>query len=88
MSENQNHIACPICDWEPNASSKWSCSCGFHWNTFDTAAKCPDCQKQWKTTQCHSCHKHSLHEDWYKHLKTIIQQELEHIFNTQALKSS
>lgn len=88
MSEYRYHIACPVCEWEPDASSVWSCTCGFHWNTFDTAAKCPDCRKQWKTTQCLSCHKHSLHEDWYKNLTQIVQDELEQIFNTKTSKSS
>jgi len=74
-------IACPKCDWQPDASSRWSCSCGCSWNTFDTAARCPQCGKQWEYTQCLAwrCNKFSLHLDWYRNLGDLLKEELESI---------
>ena len=72
-------IACPKCEWEPDASSRWYCTCRHCWNTFDTAAKCPSCGKQWKDTQCLSCSKFSPHLDWYRGLDEALRKELEAI---------
>lgn len=60
-------IRCPKCAWSPRQTSRWSClpSCGTSWNTFDTRGQCPHCQRQWKVTQCLSCHAFSPHDDWY-----------------------
>ncbi|GAB5551473.1 MAG: hypothetical protein Sapg2KO_10640 [Saprospiraceae bacterium] len=69
-------IECPKCTWEPQADSKWQCSCGHVWNTFDTAARCPACSKQWEETICLSCYKWSLHLDWYKNLDEWLEDEL------------
>lgn len=87
MSDEWNKIACPQCEWEPTAHDKWFCHCGCIWNTFETAAKCPKCNKQWKTTQCIACHKHSPHEDWYRDLSQIVQQEINTIFQKHTSKS-
>ena len=35
------------------------------WNTFETAALCPGCAKQWAYTVCLSCSVASPHEAWY-----------------------
>ncbi len=59
------YIACPKCDWRPDASARWGCTCGQVWNTFETHGVCPGCGKAWKVTQCHVCHQWSDHEDWY-----------------------
>jgi hypothetical protein len=59
------YIACPKCDWRPDASSRWYCTCGHVWNTFETHGVCPACAKAWKETACHACHQWSDHEDWY-----------------------
>lgn len=69
-------ICCPKCEWEPKKRSKWYCTCGYSWNTFDTGGTCPSCKKQWQTTQCHDCHQFSTHLEWYKHLDTKIREEL------------
>lgn len=87
MSDQSNKIACPLCKWEPASQDKWYCTCGCIWNTFDTAAKCPKCSKQWKTTQCLVCHKHSPHEDWYRGLSQHVQEELNSIFQIHKSKT-
>lgn len=77
MSGKLEIIACPLCDWEPDPRSLWYCTCSCTWNTFSTGGVCPSCKKQWQTTQCLSCHKHSPHLDWYRSLPDIIQNELD-----------
>jgi hypothetical protein len=69
-------IRCPLCQWHPNASSRWECAdcghpeyffdgCGMVWNTFATRGLCPGCGHQWRWTTCLSCEGWSLHEEWY-----------------------
>jgi hypothetical protein len=60
-------IFCPLCEWRPRPIDRWVCSpgCGTWWNTFETRARCPGCGKQWRETDCHACHRWSLHDDWY-----------------------
>ena len=60
-------IFCPICSWAPAAHDRWQCRPGCYtiWNTFETHARCPGCQKQWKVTYCLACGIGSLHEEWY-----------------------
>jgi hypothetical protein len=60
-------IYCPVCAWEPSASSRWVChdACGHMWNTFDTCGVCPKCGEVWQVTQCHRCRLASPHLDWY-----------------------
>ncbi len=69
-------IACPKCEWEPSATDLWVCTCDHRWNTFDTAARCPNCNKQWKDTQCLACHKYAPHLDWYRGLDEALRKEL------------
>lgn len=75
-------IRCPLCDWRPDDSSLWRCDpshgpeppfpgCGAVWNTFRTAGQCPGCSHQWKWTSCLSCHRWSLHADWYEDKRPI-----------------
>lgn len=59
-------IRCPRCRWQPRRDSRWVCTCGFGWNTFDTHGECPGCQHQWTVTQCLACERFSPHEDWYE----------------------
>jgi hypothetical protein len=62
------YIACPKCDWHPDAAIVWKCTCGHHWNTFQTHGVCPACGKIWQETQCHpaiGCGQWSDHEEWY-----------------------
>jgi len=59
------HIRCPKCGWTPQKNSRWMCTCGHHWNTFDTGGVCPACLHQWTETQCLVCHAWSAHSEWY-----------------------
>lgn len=70
-------IFCPKCEWEPQASDRWQCSCGHLWNTFDTIGRCPSCSKVWEDTQCLSCKKWSPHLDWYHNLDEITRRMIE-----------
>lgn len=65
-------IYCPKCQWEPEESSRWECTCRCVWNTFDTGGVCPDCGKAWEATQCLSlaCLRRSPHRDWYHEFST------------------
>ncbi len=72
-------IACPKCDWEPRADDRWMCSCGHIWNTFDTAARCPACGKQWRDTCCLSCQKWSKHLDWYRYPDDWLEELVEEL---------
>ncbi|MEJ7863383.1 MAG: hypothetical protein WKF90_17265 [Pyrinomonadaceae bacterium] len=70
-------IRCPLCEWQPKSSTRWTCgscghpeyfydACGTEWNTFATGGKCPSCTHQWKWTMCLRCFGWALHADWYK----------------------
>jgi hypothetical protein len=70
-------IRCPLCSWQPQPNSRWSCSCigtpepffescGTVWNTFSTGGRCPGCQHLWRWTTCLRCQEPSLHVDWYE----------------------
>jgi hypothetical protein len=73
-----SRIRCPLCRWQPTASSQWYCSdapefphffyhgCGTSWNTFETRGRCPGCDHQWTWTDCHRCWQSSPHDDWYE----------------------
>ncbi len=65
MSARQVKIYCPKCTWMPVQSSRWQCSCGGSWNTFDTGGVCPRCSRVWEDTQCLACHAWSPHSRWY-----------------------
>lgn len=60
-------IHCPLCAYRPHAGDRWICSpgCDTVWNTFETRALCPGCQKQWRVTACPACDITSPHDDWY-----------------------
>jgi hypothetical protein len=62
---NNIKVECPKCEWQPDGKIYWKCSCGHSWNTFETRAKCPACNKQWETTRCPGCGKSTPHEEWY-----------------------
>lgn len=76
-------IECPKCAWAPDGGAYWQCSCGHTWNTFETAARCPACSRQWEYTQCilhrGGCNQMSLHLDWYKGLDKWLEGELRRI---------
>ncbi|MDQ6785238.1 MAG: hypothetical protein M3033_00265 [Acidobacteriota bacterium] len=69
-------IRCPLCEWQPKATSRWFCAdagfpenffggCGTGWNTFATGGVCPGCAHRWRWTTCLSCAQWSRHKDWY-----------------------
>ena len=60
-------IYCPRCAWVPSPRDRWQCrpGCWAVWNTFETRARCPGCQKQWRVTVCLACRVGSTHEAWY-----------------------
>lgn len=64
--DNDLHIQCPVCEWNPDGEKHWACSCGYKWNTFETTGKCPKCNTQWKKTSCPGCGKSTPHSAWYK----------------------
>jgi hypothetical protein len=77
QTTGKSRIRCPLCDWQPTASSQWAClsdgtpepffgGCGTVWNTFETRGRCPGCRHQWTWTSCLRCHGWSRHEDWYE----------------------
>lgn len=74
-------ICCPKCSWEPDGRPYWACSdCGFSWDTFKTAARCPRCQRQHEYTQCidfaGGCAASSPHIDWYRDLDDLLSDQL------------
>lgn len=73
-------IACPKCHWEPDGGAHWACTCGCVWNTFDTAATCPNCNKQWTHTACvpnkGGCTSMPPHVDWYRNLDDWVLEEV------------
>jgi Domain of unknown function (DUF4261) len=58
-------VRCPACGWAPEALSRWECDCGFMWNTFETRARCPACDKDWELTTCLKCKTRTPHARWY-----------------------
>ena len=70
-------ISCPHCQWQPDGGEYWLCTCGHRWDTFETMAECPSCNKKWDVTQCPlepgGCLRISKHEDWYE---ILISTEL------------
>lgn len=77
-------IACPKCDWEPDGRAYWGCSrCGHNWDTFQTAAVCPECKHAHVYTSCipeaGGCESASPHEDWYRGLDRWLAEQLEKI---------
>ncbi len=76
-------IKCPECGWKPDGQPHWQCSCGYIWDTFQTAGRCPACSKQWERTACipsaGGCTAFPLHLDWYDGLDEWLREELERI---------
>lgn len=58
-------VRCPECGWVPDTLARWECDCGFIWNTFDTRASCPACQKRHAETVCLRCESAIAHDRWY-----------------------
>ncbi len=71
-----SRIRCPLCRWQPTASSRWFCAdagfpeyffdgCGAMWNTFANGGVCVGCHHRWRWTTCLRCAQWSPHDDWY-----------------------
>lgn len=64
---------CPNCKWEPVEDSEWACeSCGYHWQVFETAGRCPQCKHQQQNVYCiewqGGCGIESELLDWFEDL--------------------
>ena len=74
-------IFCPRCQWVPDGGAHWQCSCGCVWNTFETTAVCPRCQRRWRDTACPTeaggCGHWSAHIDWYHGLDELVAELVE-----------
>ncbi|MDB5234989.1 MAG: hypothetical protein JWR44_1982 [Hymenobacter sp.] len=74
-------IYCPHCYWEPDGGAHWVCTCGCVWNTFDTAAVCPQCRYRWQVTGCPpgpgGCGVYAPHIGWYHGLREQVADLLE-----------
>jgi len=74
----KEEIKCPKCSWKADGGAHWICSCGYVWNTFATAGKCPACGKLWTMTQCPTasgCGKYSPHLEWYFRPERALKKE-------------
>jgi hypothetical protein len=65
LDDREARIRCPKCKWRPQRTSRWGCTCGHEWNTFETHGVCPACAFAWRDTACHRCNQWSPHADWY-----------------------
>jgi len=81
-------IYCPACHWEPDGRAHWQCTCGYVWNSFETAAVCPKCQYRWKISQCPAaaggCGVVSPHVDWYHGLDDLVEELVEETTHAEA----
>lgn len=77
-------IECPKCGWQPDGGAYWQCSsCGHVWDTFATAARCPECGCQHERTSCipyrGGCTAYEPHIDWYKGLDDWLLEQLKEV---------
>lgn len=81
MPDLSVEIHCPRCCWAPDGGAHWQCTCGCVWNTFETAAVCPQCRRRWRDTACPpepgGCGAMSPHLDWYHGLDEAVAELLE-----------
>jgi hypothetical protein len=59
------NVSCPLCGWQPSSDDLWTCDCGHAWHTFDSAGRCPACNKTHHTAGCPACAEASDHSAWY-----------------------
>ena len=58
-------FACPLCDEAPPQGPYWRCGkCGAAFDTFETAATCPQCREQFVVTRCAACGQSSPMSNW------------------------
>jgi Zn-dependent protease len=61
----RNGFACPSCNANPPIGAFWICSlCRAKFDTFETAASCPNCSKLFSTTTCLDCRTQSPVSTW------------------------
>ncbi|TVT40136.1 hypothetical protein FNT36_11595 [Hymenobacter setariae] len=88
MTSDSVEIYCPCCHWEPDGRAHWQCTCGYVWNSFETAAVCPKCQYRWKISQCPAaaggCGAVSPHVDWYHGLDDLVEELVEETQHAEA----
>jgi Zn-dependent protease len=57
--------ACPVCRAAPPLGNFWGCGhCRYEFDTFATAAICPQCQTQFTVTRCVDCGSSTPIMDW------------------------
>ena len=58
-------FSCPTCKTAPPAGAYWKCGqCGQPFDTFATAAVCPNCRTQFPATQCLDCGRQHPLSEW------------------------
>jgi Zn-dependent protease len=58
-------FSCPTCNSAPPLGNYWKCPrCGQPFDTFATAAACPNCHNQFPTTQCLDCGRQHPLPEW------------------------
>ena len=58
-------FACPSCKAVPPAGEYWLCSgCGKSFDTFQSAAVCPNCGTRFSRTSCFDCGTASAFDEW------------------------
>ena len=91
-ADSRISIYCPNCHWEPDGGKHWQCSCGCVWDTFETAAVCPQCRRRWRMTVCPptpgGCDVPSPHIDWYHGLDALIEELVEEALPAPAAVGS
>jgi DNA-directed RNA polymerase subunit RPC12/RpoP len=66
--QRRDGIACPACGFVPVKGMMWMCApdgCGALFDTFETRARCPQCDAQFSWTACLACGKASAYQAWY-----------------------
>lgn len=58
-------FTCPTCKTSPPVGNYWKCrQCGQPFDTFQTAAVCPNCRSQFPSTQCLDCGRAHPLQEW------------------------
>jgi Zn-dependent protease len=58
-------FTCPTCKTSPPVGNYWKCrQCGQPFDTFQTAAACPNCRSQFPSTQCLDCGRAHPLQEW------------------------
>lgn len=64
-SPHRTGFACPACGEAPPIGPYWRCGkCGAQFDTFETAATCPQCAEHFAVTRCFACGHATPINDW------------------------